>query len=133
VDRTDGLQDVITRVNAYRRAHPALHRNESLRFHEIDDDHLIAYSKQDADSGDVALIVVNLDPHHARGGSLRLPLEELGLSPREPFQAHDELTDVRYLWQGPVNYVELDPATSPAHLFTLRRRIRSERDFEYFM
>jgi hypothetical protein len=28
--------------------------------------------------------------------------------------------------------VELDPHRSPAHLFHLRRRLRTEHDFEYY-
>jgi starch synthase (maltosyl-transferring) len=29
--------------------------------------------------------------------------------------------------------VELDAARVPAHLFLLRRRVRNERDFDYFL
>jgi starch synthase (maltosyl-transferring) len=121
VDRPDGLRDVIARVNLFRQTHPALHRNENLRFHEIDSDQLIAYSKLDRERNDFVLVVVNLDPHHTRAGTLRLPLEELGLDLGEQFSAHDELSDARYVWQGAHNYIELDPGSSPAHLFTLRR------------
>jgi hypothetical protein len=31
------------------------------------------------------------------------------------------LTDARYLWDGPRNFVELRPATSQAHIFAIRR------------
>jgi starch synthase (maltosyl-transferring) len=51
----------------------------------------------------------------------------------EPYQVHDELGDGRFLWQGPRNYVELAPGTLPAHVFRLRRRVRTERDFDYFV
>ena len=50
-----------------------------------------------------------------------------------PFQVHDLLTGARYLWQGARNYVRLDPAAAPAHMFRVRRRVRTERDFEYFL
>ena len=43
------------------------------------------------------------------------------------------LTDARYLWHGPRNFVQLDPERTPAHLFVLRRRVRTERDFDYFL
>ena len=36
------LRALITRVNAARRAHPALQSNERLRFHAIDNDRLLA-------------------------------------------------------------------------------------------
>lgn len=46
---------------------------------------------------------------------------------------HDVLSGARFLWHGARNYVRLDPASTPGHVFRLRRRVRSERDFEYFL
>jgi len=46
---------------------------------------------------------------------------------------HDELSDARYLWQGARHYVELNPQVVPAHIFRVRHRIRTERDFEYYL
>jgi starch synthase (maltosyl-transferring) len=43
------------------------------------------------------------------------------------------LTDERYLWNGARNFVMLDPARSPAHVFVVRRHVRNERDFDYFL
>ncbi len=51
----------------------------------------------------------------------------------KPFQVHDLLSGARYLWQGARNYVSLDPAHAPAHIFRIRRRVRTERDFDYFL
>ena len=84
-------------------------------------------------SAETILTVVNLDPHHRHYGWLELPLEEFHLDPRRTYQMHDLLADARYLWQGPRNYVELDPAKMPAHIFRLRRHVRTERDFDYFL
>jgi starch synthase (maltosyl-transferring) len=130
LEREDSLAPIIGRLNAIRRAHPALQANEHLAFHDIDDDQIIAYTKRTADGSDVVLAVVNLDPHRTRSGWLELPLEELGLDPDRPFEAHDELADTTYRWQGPRNWVELDPETLPVHVFHLRPEPRSERDFE---
>jgi starch synthase (maltosyl-transferring) len=44
---------------------------------------------------------------------------------------HDLLTDGRYLWNGRRNYVELDAGMG--HVFAVRRRVRNERDFDYFL
>jgi starch synthase (maltosyl-transferring) len=63
---------------------------------------------------------------------VQLPLDELGIDPEHPYQVHDLLADDTYTWQGPRNYVELDPKRLPAHLFHVRRRLRTEHDFEYF-
>jgi starch synthase (maltosyl-transferring) len=77
--------------------------------------------------------VVNLDPYHPQSGWVDLDLAALGLDADAPYQMHELLTDARYLWSGPRNYVSLDPARSPAHVFRLRRRVRTERDFDYFL
>jgi starch synthase (maltosyl-transferring) len=132
-DRPDHIRDLITRVNRARRENPALRYNERLRFHPVDNDQILFYSKSTADLSNVVLVVVNLDPHHLQHGWVRLPLDELGLSETEPYQVHDLLSDATYLWQGERNYVRLDPQACPAHLFVVRRRIRSEKDFDYFI
>jgi starch synthase (maltosyl-transferring) len=46
---------------------------------------------------------------------------------------HDLLTDQRFLWEGARNFVLLDPQRAPAHVMRLRPRVRSERDFDYFL
>lgn len=85
------------------------------------------------DRENAILVVVNLDPHHTQSGWTDLALEALGLEDGQPYQVHDLLGGGRYLWEGPRNYVELDPRVLPAHVFRVRRRIRREQDFEYFM
>jgi starch synthase (maltosyl-transferring) len=133
IARTDSLKDFIARVNRIRRENPALHRDWSLRFHEVDNEQLICYSKHTDDLSNVVLVVVNLDPHHTQSGWVEFPLEELGIDPQRPYQMHDLLSDARYLWQGSRNYVELNPQIVPAHVFRMRRRVRTERDFDYYM
>ncbi len=82
----------------------------------------------------VVLVVVNLDPHHrAVGLGHARPRRARRRSRIEPFQVHDLLTDARYIWHGPRNFVLLDPARVPAHVFRVRRRVRTERDFDYFL
>ena len=133
IDRPDSLKDLIGRVNQIRHENPAFHANHNLRFHEVDNEQIIAYSKSSVDGSNQVLVVVNLDPHYKQAGFITLPLEVLSLDPRQPYQAHDLLTDARYLWQGTRNYVELDPQTVPAHIFVLRRKIRTEHDFDYYL
>lgn len=133
IDRPDSLREFIGRVNRIRRENPALQHDWSLRFHPTDNDSLLAYSKQSADGSNVILVVVNLSPHHPHSGWVDLDLAALGLEAERPFQAQDLLTDAYYLWQGPRNYVSLDPRAVPAQIFRLRRRLRTERDFDYFL
>ncbi len=133
LDRPDSLRDFVARVNRIRREHRPLHGNATLAFHRVDDEQLVAYSKSTEDHADVVLVVVSLDPHHVHGGWLELPLDLLGIGSGDAYQAHDLLGGGRYLWHGPRNYVEIDPRVAPAQIFRVRRRLRSERDFDYFM
>jgi len=127
------LKDLITRMNRVRKENPALQSNSNLRFHETDNPTMICYSKSTDDLSNVIIVVVNLDAFHRQTGWVRLNLESLGLGANHAFQAHDLLGDGRYLWQGSQNYVELSPETLPAHIFRIRRRIRTERDFDYYL
>jgi starch synthase (maltosyl-transferring) len=133
IDRPDSLKELIARVNRIRGENRALQSDWSLRFHPVDNDQLICYSKQTEDLANVIIVVVNLSPHYTHSGWVELDLEPLGIDAAEPYQVHDLLTDARYLWSGRRNYVELNPRTVPAHVFRVRRRIRTERDFDYYM
>jgi starch synthase (maltosyl-transferring) len=77
--------------------------------------------------------VVNLDPHHVQSGWVELDLESLGIDTRSTYQMHDLLSGARFLWSGPRNYVQIDPQRTPAHLFALRRKVRTEHNFDYFL
>ena len=132
-DAPASLKEFIARVNRIRRENPALHGDWSLRFHRVDNEELVCYSKSTDDQANVILVVVNLDPHHTQAGWTDLSLEPLGLDPGRPYQVHDLLGDGRYLWDGRRNYVELNPHVAPAHVFRIRRRLRTEHDFDYYM
>jgi starch synthase (maltosyl-transferring) len=133
LEQPDSLKDFIARVNRIRRDNPALHSNQGLHFHPIDNPELICYSKNTEDRSNAILVVVNLSPYHLHSGWVELQLDALGLDPEQPYQLHDELSNVRYLWHGARNYVELHPQAVPAHIFRVRRRIRTEQDFEYYL
>jgi len=132
LERSDSLKDFMTRVNRIRRDNSALHQAWNLTFHRIDNDELICYSKHTEDEDNVVLVVVNLDAYHVQSGWVELDLAELGVDTRHPYQMHDMLTGARFLWHGARNFVQLDPTSTPAHIFRLRRKVRTERDFEYF-
>jgi starch synthase (maltosyl-transferring) len=133
IGRGDSLKDFIGRVNRIRRENPALQRDWNLRFHKVDNEQLVCYSKRTDDLSNVVLVVVNLDPHYSQSGWVEFPLEGLGIDPQKPYQMHDLLSDARYLWQGSRNYVELNPQIAPAHIFRMRRHVRTEQDFDYYM
>jgi starch synthase (maltosyl-transferring) len=133
LDAPESLRELITLVNEIRHENLALQNDRGLRFHTTENDSLIAYTKSTSDLADVVLTVVNLDPHHTQTGMVTLPLKALGLETEKSYQAHELLSGARYMWNGPRNYVEINPQAAPAQIFRFRRRIRSEHDFEYFL
>jgi starch synthase (maltosyl-transferring) len=127
------IRAFVSRINAIRRGNPALASNRRLAFYPVDNEQILFYGKSTRDLDNIILVAVNLDPHNVQEGWLMVPLEEFGIGEKEVFQVHELLFDNRYLWQGRRNFVRLDPASSPAQIFLLRRRLRTERDFDYFM
>jgi starch synthase (maltosyl-transferring) len=133
LERADSLRAYIAAFNRIRRENPALQSDANLRFLPTDNEQLIAYAKQTPDGANQIVCVVNLSPHHAHGGWVELDLGLLGIEPDRPYQMHDLLSGARYLWNGPRNFVQLDPQRSPAHVFRVRRRLHREQDFDYFL
>jgi starch synthase (maltosyl-transferring) len=133
VDQADSLWSLVARINRIRKDNIALQSDGGLHFCPIDNDQLIAYLKIHEGSGNVILTVVNLDPHRAQSGWVNLDVAALKLDAEQPYQVHDLLSDQRYIWRGRFNYIMLDPARAPAHVFRLRRRVRSEQDFDYYL
>ena len=133
IDSPDSLREMITLVNEIRHENVALQSDRGLRFHTTENENLLAYTKSTTELADVVLTVVNLDPHHTQAGMVTLPLKDLGLDTDKSYQAHELLSGARYMWNGPRNYVEINPHAAPAQIFRFRRRVRSEHDFEYFL
>ena len=137
-----GISGYIADLNRIRRSHVALHWLRNLRFHHVDQPELICFSKrlhgapaipertsgraaprageQGGNAADTVLVVVNLDPHQAREATVWLDMPELGMDWHEGLTVRDELSGEIYSW-GQANYVRLDPAVRPAHIFTVTR------------
>jgi starch synthase (maltosyl-transferring) len=132
IGRPDSLKEFIARVNWIRRDNPALQSDDSLQFHSVDNEQLICYSKKTEDLSNLTITVVNLDPYHVQSGWVDLALPSLGIPDGQTYQVHDLLSDARYLWNGPRNYVELNPHICPAHIFRVRLKVRNEQSFDYY-
>ena len=109
------LAPYIARLNAVRRAHPALQLLRNLVVHATDDDHILCFSKGSGD--DTVVVVLNLDPHGARETIVHLDLEAAGLP--GSFVVHDELTGEDWTWARDA-YVRLDPGHEVAHILSVR-------------
>jgi starch synthase (maltosyl-transferring) len=114
------LAPYLTRLNAVRRQHPALQRLRNLRFHHVDNDAIMSFSKRDEETGDTVLVVVTLDPYTVQEGMTSLDMPALGFDWHDRFGVDDELSGASYDW-GQFSYVRLDPHVEPAHVFRVRR------------
>jgi len=133
LERPDSLRDFIGLVNRIRNENAALQSDWSLEFHPVDNDQLICYSKRSEDPANLIVVVINLDPHHTQSGFVELPLDRWQIEEDRPYQANDLLTGSHYVWNGRRNWVQLNPESVPGHIFRIRRRLRVETDFEYFL
>ena len=115
------LEPWITQLNAIRRAHPALQQQRTLRFHRVDSESLLAYSKTDPVTGDTVICVVTLEPFITVSGMVWLDLSALGMDQQDRFDAHDEISGETYDW-GRANYVQLQPWRAAAHILNVRLR-----------
>jgi starch synthase (maltosyl-transferring) len=117
LSRQASLAPFIAKVNRIRHEHPALQSDWSLAFHPTDNPQLLCYSKRSGD--DRILVAVNLDPANAQSGWVMLDLASLGLADGVNFRVEDLLAGETYPWRGPRNFVMLDPARAPAHIFRI--------------
>jgi starch synthase (maltosyl-transferring) len=149
-DAEGNINADIQRLNAVRRAQPALQRYTNLTFHLSENPTILFYRKASTEaplhwtgsrsqpvppaivqsirptagdngaSGDI-LVAVNTDPHHVQETMVHVPIHEMGIDDDEPYVVHDILSGTRYHWRGVRNYVRLDPADQPGHVLLLER------------
>jgi starch synthase (maltosyl-transferring) len=122
-DQPGNLNGLIAQINGIRRTQPALQYNSGLRFHLTTSDQLLAYSKTAPDDPRRIFVVVSLDPHTPRDGTVCLSLPDDVVPDDETYAVTDLLTDQTYSWRGGWNYVRLGPEL-PAHVFDVQRSAR---------
>ncbi|BBY31083.1 alpha-1,4-glucan--maltose-1-phosphate maltosyltransferase [Mycolicibacterium sediminis] len=112
------LEPFLGRLNEIRRLHPALAQMRTIKFHAVENDALLAYSKFDPITGDCVLVVVTLNAFGPEDGTLWLDMAALGMSDWDRFWVRDEITGDEYQW-GQANYVRIDPARAVAHVLNM--------------
>ncbi|HWD24875.1 MAG TPA: maltotransferase domain-containing protein [Acidimicrobiales bacterium] len=121
-DSTEGIAPLIARLNAIRHEHPAFWTNATLAFHRSDNPELLVFSKRpepQESRGTGVLMIVNLDPHFPQTGWVELDPEPLGLPRGSTLELADQLSGEEYRWTPGKNFVSLDPAATPAHVFAV--------------
>ena len=116
----ESLAPYLAKLNAIRRQNPALHWLRNLRFHDVDNDALLCWSKRDPESGNTVLVACSFDPANEQWGKVTLDMPALGFEAHQRFTVRDEITGGEFQW-GEQNIVGLDPHFQPAHIFTVHR------------
>jgi|TARA_B110000438_G_scaffold291359_1_gene328201 starch synthase (maltosyl-transferring) len=113
----------IAAVNRIRNENRAFQRTQNVSFIDCDNPQIIAYMKQNFDRTNQFIVVVNMDWFNPQSGTLNISLESMGFGPDAEFTITDLLDPSRtsYRWRGTNNFVKLDPAKSPAHIFQVQR------------
>lgn len=132
-NRPDSLAEFLTHLNRIRRENPALQQLRNIKFYETDNDFLLLFAKVSQDTSNIIIVVANLDPFHKQAGWVSLPLDEFDMSAGQTYLVDDLIAGDKYVWNGERNFVELDPAVMPVHIFRLHRRLRREQDFDYYL
>jgi starch synthase (maltosyl-transferring) len=116
--RLDGpLLPLVERVNAARRANPALQYLSNITFLDTENDGLIAYAKHTGDN--TVITVVSVDPLNTQEGIVNVPAD-LGTAPA--FGVRDALDGQTYDWSIGRNYVRLAPGQRMAHVMVVESR-----------
>ncbi len=113
----ENLNMLLGRLNQIRKEHPALQQLRDLHFHHAPHSDAVVYSKRAGD--DVVIVVCSLDPHNIVETELYLDMEALGLTARDVYLVHDEITGQTWRW-GQHAFVRLTH-DDPAHILTLIR------------
>lgn len=126
----ESLEPYLTLLNTIRRTNPALQQLRQIRFHDIANDQIIAYSKVDAITGNAVLVVINLDPTSTQEGMLRFDASAVGLGDGAAFEVHDLITGETYTWTATEtgNFIRLAPEKNVAHIFRLPEVPRQRRE-----
>jgi starch synthase (maltosyl-transferring) len=118
-DQPGNIRGYIARLNRIRRDNPALHDFWNLRFYNAYDGRILLYGKMTPSRDNAILVAVNLDPHSPHGCPFEVPLWEFGLPDHASLQVEDLLGGGSFWWQGKIQQLWLDPATSPAAIWRL--------------
>ena len=109
----------IARINKVRKQSRALQLYDNLTFGESDNPKILFYAK--TSFADDLLIAVTTDPAVPQETTVTVPLTAVGIGPNQRYVVEDLLTGSRYTWHGARNYVRLDPANEPGHVFRIVR------------
>ncbi|WP_426955841.1 alpha-1,4-glucan--maltose-1-phosphate maltosyltransferase [Muricoccus radiodurans] len=108
--RPGDIVDEVTRLNAIRRANPALHSHLGVTFLPAHNDSVLFYEKATADRQNVVLVAVSMDPSRVQDADFELPLWRWNLPDDAGLEVEDLMRGNRFAWHGKKQHMRLDPA-----------------------
>jgi starch synthase (maltosyl-transferring) len=117
-DKPGNIKDYIGRMNAMRRANPALLQTNNLRFLQVDDDNVIGFIKESDDGSNAVAVAIALSssPHEfwLHFGDYQIGPAEA----RRPVRAIENLvTGEHHLLEWNGRRLRIDPASDPTLVF----------------
>jgi len=118
-DKPGNIKDYIGRMNAIRRANPALLQTTNLRFLQVDDDNVIGFIKESADGSNAIAVAISLSGNRhefwLHFGDIEIGPEDA----RRPVRTIEDLkTGERHLLEWNGRRLRIDPTDDPALLFS---------------
>lgn len=110
----------ITRLNYLRRQYRCLQSHLGTRFHHVDNDQVIFFSRRAGPAEPLLLIAISLDPHHAQGCYLDIPLELFGQPDSATLEVHELIGGGRFLWHGRTQHWWFNPHEQPFAVWEAR-------------
>jgi starch synthase (maltosyl-transferring) len=99
----------IARLNAIRKAEPALQTHMGVTFYNAYNDNILYFGKHAPGEMTRILVAVNLDPHNTQECDFEVPLWEWGLSDHEAVEAEDLLRGEHLVWRGKIQHMRITP------------------------
>jgi starch synthase (maltosyl-transferring) len=127
------IKEFVGKLNTIRRENRALREYDNLRFHPVENENILFFSKTTPAGDNLLLVAITVDPFNPQTAFVHVPLAALGIGESETFQVEDLLTGEHFFWTGERNFISLNPHTRPAHIFRVRRWAGRENGKNVYM
>jgi starch synthase (maltosyl-transferring) len=107
-NRPGNIVDEITRLNRMRRLNPALQTHLGIRFHHIDNDQILFFTKTTPEEDNIVLVAISLDPHATQSGTLDLPTGQWPWA-GDSLSVEDLFNEGRFELRGNRQHIALTP------------------------
>jgi starch synthase (maltosyl-transferring) len=100
----------ITRLNAIRRANPALQTHLGVNFLHCDNDDVLCFVKAAPAGDNMVIVAIGMNPHNARTARLPITSQMRDFAGSGPLRVEDLMTGRSEDWHGDAIETTLDPA-----------------------